>query len=114
MSPRSWLIRVNDMIKAIDDSVNIISGKTYSDFQKDRTLVLASLACVQIIGEASNHIPDEVKSKYSEVPWNEIRGMRNRITHEYFEVDESILWETLKSDFQDLKGELEKIVQDNR
>ncbi len=112
MSPRSWIIRVNDMIKAIDDSAQIISGKTFSNFKADRTLVLASLACVQIVGEACKHVPDEVKSKYPKVPWSEIRGMRNRVTHEYFEVDESILWETVSSDFPGLKIELLKIIND--
>ena len=63
MSPRSWTIRINDMIRAIDDAQNVVQGKNVSDFQKDRTLVLATLACVQIIGEASKHIPEDIKSK---------------------------------------------------
>lgn len=97
------------MLRAIEDASHAISGKSFSDFKKDRTLVLASLACVQIIGEASNHIPENIKEKYNSIPWNEIRGMRNRITHEYFEVDEALLWETIKTDFIELKTELEKI-----
>lgn len=97
------------MLRAIDDASNALLGKTFMEFQKDRTLVLATLACVQIIGEASNHIPEEVKAKYNSIPWNEIRGMRNRITHEYFEVDESLLWETVQTDFLALKLELKKI-----
>ena len=92
MSPRSWLIRIEDMIRAIDDSSRVISDKDFSSFQNDRTAVLATLACVQILGEASNHISEDVKAKHPTVPWNEIRGMRNRITHAYFEVDENILW----------------------
>ena len=112
MSPRSWMIRVNDMIKAIDDSSKVISGKSYLDFKADRTLILASLACVQIVGEACKHVPDDIKSKYPKVPWNEIRGMRNRVTHEYFEVDENILWETVSSDFPGLRAELLKIIND--
>lgn len=112
MSPRSWIIRINDMLRAIEDASQVISGKQFSDFKNDRTLVLASLACVQIIGEASNHIPEHIKEKYKTIPWNEIRGMRNRITHEYFEVDEALLWETVKTDFVELKKELEKIQKD--
>jgi uncharacterized protein with HEPN domain len=97
------------MLRAIADAENIVAGKNFSSFQNDRTAVLATLACVQILGEASNHIPEDVKVNYSSIPWNEIRGMRNRITHAYFEVDESILWETIKSDFPVLKMELQKI-----
>lgn len=109
MSPRSWTIRVNDMLRAIDDSRSVVQGKNFLDFQKDRTLVLATLACVQIIGEASNHIPDDIKNRYPAVPWNEIRGMRNRITHEYFEVDINLLWETVQTDLPTLKPELQKM-----
>lgn len=72
--------------------------------------VLATVACIQILGEASNHVPDEIKRKYSEIPWQQIRGMRNRIAHEYFEVDEDILWATCKSDFPKLKPLLTKIL----
>lgn len=110
MSPRSWTIRISDMIRAIDDAQSAIQGKTFLDFKTNRTLVLATLACIQIIGEASNHIHDDIKNKYPTIPWNEIRGMRNRITHEYFEVDINLLWETVQTDLPTLKSELQKIV----
>lgn len=110
MSPRSWKIRIHDMLKAIEEASAIAIHKSTSEFKNDRAAVLATLACIQILGEASKHIPNEIKEKYSEVPWNEIRGMRNRITHEYFEVDEDLLWETCKNDFPELKQVLEKVL----
>lgn len=110
MSPRSWTIRIEDMLSAINDAAQVVAGKNFSDFQRDRTLVLATLACVQIIGEASNHIPEDIKAKYPTIPWNEIRGMRNRITHAYFDVDVQLLWETVQNDFPALEAELKKII----
>lgn len=92
MSPRSWKIRVHDMLKAIDEASAIAKHTDVIEFKNDRAAVLAILACIQILGEASNHIPNDIKEKYTEVPWNEIRGMRNRIAHEYFEVDENLVW----------------------
>lgn len=100
------------MLRAISDASNVVSNKNFSDFQNDRALVLATLACVQIIGEASKHVPEDIKEKFKSIPWNEIRGMRNRITHEYFEVDENLLWETIQNDFPVLEVELKKIISE--
>lgn len=110
MSPRSWVIRIQDMLKAIDEAAAVLNDLNFEDFRKNRTAILASVACIQILGEASKHVPDEVRRKYPEVPWAEIRGMRNRIIHEYFEVDEGIVWTTCKEDLQSLKPTLIKIL----
>ncbi len=110
MSPRSWVVRVQDMIKAIDEASAVLHHKSLEDFKIDRTAVLATVACIQILGEASKHVPDEVKKKYPEIPWSEIRGMRNKIAHEYFDVDESIVWITCKEDLPKLRPLLIKIL----
>lgn len=110
MSPRSWIIRVRDMLKAIDEVSAVLSGLTFDEFKKNRTAVLASVACIQILGEASKYVPEEIKQKYPEVPWAEVRGMRNRIIHEYFEVDEEVVWTTCTEDLPYLKPVLINIV----
>lgn len=97
------------MIRSIDEADSILKHSSVDDFKKDRAAVLAAVACVFILGEASNHIPESVKQKYTEIPWDQIRGMRNRVVHEYFEVDEDIVWATCKSDFVRLRPLLLKI-----
>lgn len=114
MSHRSWIIRIHDMLNAINEARAIAIHKDSIEFKKDRAAVLAVLACIHIMGEASNHIPDEIKDKYAEIPWNEIRGMRNRIAHEYFEIDEDLVWETIKNDFPELKIILENILTEKK
>ncbi|MEO6329482.1 MAG: HepT-like ribonuclease domain-containing protein [Ginsengibacter sp.] len=64
---------------------------------------------IQIIGEAVSHLPDEVKEKETQVPWLLIKGMRNRLIHEYFGTDLSLVWDTIKNDLPILKTKLEKI-----
>ena len=110
MSPRSWRIRLQDMLKAIDEVAALVSHPDFESFRKDRAAILASLTCIHILGEASNHIPKEIKQKYPELPWSQIRGMRNRIAHEYFEIDESIVWTTCKIDFPKLRPLLVKVL----
>jgi len=110
VSPRSWRIRLQDMLKAIDEVTAIVRHPNIESFRTDRAAILASLTCIHILGEASNHIPKEIKQKYPEVPWSQIRGMRNRVAHEYFEIDESIVWATCKIDFPKLRPLLIKVL----
>ncbi len=114
MSPRSWRIRLQDMLKAIDEVAALVSHPDFESSRKDRAAILASLTCIHILGEASNHIPIEIKQKYPELPWSQIRGMRNRIAHEYFEIDESIVWTTCKIDFPKLRPLLVKVLDSSR
>ena len=70
-------------------------------------------ACIkqmEIIGEASSHISDDIKSNFSTVEWAQIVGMRNVFIHEYFGVDSKLVWEIIKNDIPDLKGKIKEIL----
>ena len=66
---------------------------------------------MEIIGEASNHISDELKSKFSEIAWAQIVGMRNVFAHEYFGIDSSLVWEIIKKDIPELKLKITNILE---
>lgn len=61
-----------------------------------------------MIGEAAAHVTDELRSRYPDVPWKDIVGMRNRLIHNYFEVDLSLLWTTVTDDLPELIALLER------
>jgi uncharacterized protein with HEPN domain len=65
---------------------------------------------MEIIGEASNHISDETKLRFSSVEWSQIVGMRNVFVHEYFGVDANLVWEIIKNDIPDLKVIIMEII----
>jgi uncharacterized protein with HEPN domain len=70
-------------------------------------------ACIkqlEIIGEASNHISDEIKTGFSTIEWAQIIGMRNVFVHEYFGVDSKLIWEIIKDDLPGLKGKILEIL----
>jgi len=71
--------------------------------------VEACLYNIQIIGEAVSHLPEEVREKETQIPWLLIKGMRNRLIHEYFGTDLPVVWDTIKNDLPSFKTELEKI-----
>jgi uncharacterized protein with HEPN domain len=66
---------------------------------------------MEIIGEASNHLSAELKSKFSEIEWAQIVGMRNVFAHEYFGIDTSLVWEIIKNDIPELSDKVEHILK---
>lgn len=71
-------------------------------FMADKKTVNAVVRSLEIIGEATGKIPEDVRERYPDVPWEEIIGMRNRLIHEYFGVDLAILWQTIQDDLAPL------------
>ena len=66
---------------------------------------------MEIIGEASNHLSTELKSKFSDIEWTQIVGMRNVFAHEYFGIDSSLVWDIIKNDIPALKEKIEHILK---
>ena len=83
----------------------------FSDFMLNSMMRFACIKQMGIIGEASNHISEETKSRFSAIEWDQIVGMRNVFVHEYFGVDSTLVWEIIKNDIPDLKGKIEKIIK---
>jgi uncharacterized protein with HEPN domain len=70
----------------------------------------AVVRSIEIIGEAAKHIPKAIKDKAPEIHWKEIVGMRNKIAHEYFGIDNKIVWETAKRYLPKLKKQIDRIL----
>ncbi len=103
-------IRVQHMLDAIEESFLFTEGKFREDLNNDRMLVLSLIKEIEIIGEAASKISIELKTKYSNIPWIDIIGMRNKLIHGYFEVNLDILWNTVKKDLPELRKQLLTII----
>jgi len=103
------LIRLQHMIDAAKEAVELTSGKSKHDIENERILNLSLVRLIEVVGEAANHISPEGRSKYSSIPWLQIIGMRNRLIHGYDEIDFEILYQTISRDLPQLIAELEKI-----
>jgi uncharacterized protein with HEPN domain len=110
MSRRSDEIRLSDMLAAARDAVSFVVGKAEGDLYHDKQLALALLKCVEIVGEAAVHISDETRRKHPAVAWTDMIGMRNRLVHDYFDVDLALLWTTVTEDLPSLIPALERMV----
>ena len=66
---------------------------------------------IEVIGEASRNIPQFVKNKYPSIPWREIAGMRDILTHEYFGVDLHLTWNVTQKDIPKLKRKVAQMTE---
>ena len=93
------------------EAVEICQGKSRQDLDRDRLLNLALTRLLEIIGEAANRVPEEIRTQYSELPWLQMIAARNRLIHGYDSVDFDILWAIITNDLPLLIVKLEKILE---
>jgi len=100
---------INDILNCIDHIALYTNGLSFDEFAKNFMAVEACLYNIQIIGEAVSHLPNEVKEKETSIPWTLIKGIRNRLIHEYFGTDLPLVWNVIKNELPSFKTELERI-----
>jgi len=103
-------IRLQHMLDAANEALGFIQGKNRSDLDTNRMLVLSLVKELEIIGEPTNKVSTETRSQSSDIPWQDISGMRNRLIHAYFDVDLDVVWSTVTKDLPSLKALLEKLL----
>ena len=104
-------IRLQHILDAIEEIHKYLIAADLSIFLENSMMRFACIKQMEIIGEASNHLSAELKSKFSEIEWAQIVGMRNVFAHEYFGIDTSLVWEIIKNDIPDLNDKVEHILK---
>ena len=97
---------VDDMQQAISDIESFTEGMKKEAFQRDRKTINAVVRSLEVLGEAARNIPEAIHQKYPAIPWKNIMGMRNKLIHEYFGIDISMVWETIRTDLVPLKSSI--------
>jgi uncharacterized protein with HEPN domain len=87
------LFRLKDIVDAVDQIEIALENKTFNDASSDRLLRAGFERFLEIISEASRHIPDELKADSPEIPWREVAAIGNHLRHAYHRVDFEILWQ---------------------
>lgn len=111
MSSREWWLRVQDILIAIDNIQRYINQMSFDTFEADEMTSQAVSYNFIVIGEAANNIPVDLQSRYPEIDWRNVCGMRNVIAHEYFQLELETLWDTLQNDLPILKRQLQELLQ---
>ena len=103
-------IRLQHIRDAIIEIESYSLNTDFSGFMKNSMMRFACIKQMEIIGEAGNHVSDEIKAKFSNIEWSQIIGMRNVFVHEYFGVDSKVVWEIIKVDMPGLKKKVIEIL----
>lgn len=112
MSERTVALYANDIREAIERIEAYTKSLSFEDFRHDEKTIDAVVRNIEVIGEASRHIPDTIRLQYPTIPWKQIVGSRDKMIHEYFGVDLDVLWKTVTEDLSALKQQVENLLKD--
>ena len=110
MRKRSYWDYVMDIAESIEDVQVFVRGYSFDDFNRDKKTIYAVVRAIEVIGEAAKNIPEFIKSKYPNIPWKDMAGMRDKLIHAYFGVDLEVLWKTVQQDLPLLKEMISEIL----
>lgn len=82
-----------------------------NEFVQNETLRRAFVRSMEIIGEATKKIPDDLKQRYPDIEWKAIAAMRDRLIHAYFGVDYDIVWDVVSNKIPTLRQQIEQILE---
>ncbi|MBI5914508.1 MAG: DUF86 domain-containing protein [Bacteroidetes bacterium] len=103
-------IRLQHILDAIHEIESYTDGIEMEHFVSNSMMFNATLRQLEIIGEASNRLSEELLQNNSDVPWARIIGLRNLVIHEYFGVDDFTIWNVVKVNLPTLKEKMQIIV----
>lgn len=107
---------IRDYLRDIKTECEYLISKSenlnYESFIASEELKRAFVRSLEVIGEASKHIPKELRRKYSQIRWKSVIGMRNLLIHEYFGVDYRVLWRLIKERIPEFYEVIKKMIED--
>lgn len=109
MKGRDYRDFLNDILDAITEIESFIDDLSYDEFVKDRKTFNAVIRSIEVIGEATKNIPDEIKAEYKDLPWKRMAGMRDKLIHGYFGIDSKTLYRAAEDDIPPLKALIQKM-----
>lgn len=106
-----YLHHILDAIEAVE---RFTAGMTINQFLGDEKTKSAVVHEITVIGEATTHLSEDFQEAHPEIPFYKVRGMRNRIIHEYWSIDEHAVWDTCQVDLPSLKAVLTQTLGERR
>jgi uncharacterized protein with HEPN domain len=109
-SSRIYVHYLQDILENASKACEFVEGMNGDDFLQDDKTVFAVIRALEVIGEATKNIPDDVRNKYPNIPWRDMAGMRDKLIHHYFGVDLNTVWKTVTRDLPFLCPKLQEIL----
>jgi uncharacterized protein with HEPN domain len=107
---RSHADYLQDILDAIDKAEQFTKDMNYEAFARDDKTIFAVVRALEIIGEASKKVSDELKEQHASLPWREMAGMRDKLVHDYSGVNVEVVWKSVAEDLPPLKSQVQQIL----
>jgi len=101
---------IEHILEAIGKIECYLKDQTFESFSKNDMVIDAAIRELEIIGEAATNVSEDYQEEHSNVPWDKMISMRNRLIHEYFGVNKKIVWDTCEVDLKELKNLIKPLV----
>lgn len=108
---RNHIHYLEDMLESMQRIQRYTEGLSFEEFTSSTLKTDAVIRNLEIIGEAAKNIPESLKSKYPEIPWRSMYGLRNYMVHEYFGIDFDNIWKIIKDELPENINDLMKIIE---
>jgi uncharacterized protein with HEPN domain len=109
--PRSILLRLTDIRAAITGIDDLVTGVAYDTFAQSWAMQRAVERGLEIISEATRHIPDDYKALAPEIPWRQIAAIGNLLRHEYQRADSSATWNIVTEHLPGLAKAVDHLIE---
>jgi len=103
---------LNDIFEAMRKSQIFIEDLSFKDFAEDSKTLFAVVRALEIIGEASKKIPNDIRTRFPGIPWKDMAGMRDVLIHDYFGVDAETIWITAKERIPEVIPLIENLLKE--
>ncbi len=94
---------LQDILDAIAAVERFTANVSFDEFAQNEEKIFAVEKAIEIMGEAVKNVPDSLKKSYPEIPWKSIAGMRDKLAHQYWQIDVEVIWKTVNNDLPILK-----------
>lgn len=112
MTRRELAEYLSDILKAITQVEQFTFSLTFEEFANHPVIFLAVVQAIIVMGEAVKNVPDDLRQNYPDVPWKAIAGMRDKLVHEYWAIDEKVVWKVVQDNAPELKVKIAQVLED--
>jgi uncharacterized protein with HEPN domain len=111
-APRTSQDHLQDILNYADDAMQFVDGMDFSTFEQDKRTHYAVIRALEIVGEATKNIPQDIRDRYPTIPWRLMAGMRDKLIHDYIGADLKKVFETVLTDLPVIKTAIAQVLTD--
>lgn len=111
MSRHDEAVYLRHMLDFSAEAMALLRGKSRADLDSDRTLNLAVVRLLELIGEAAHRVSPETRNRFGDIPWRQVVSMRNHLIHGYDAIDFDIVWQVVQEDLPHLAKSLRRVLE---